>query len=290
MVTHANPKVSQRAIAAALRRYRRRAGVTLEEAAKAADYDAGSLSRAELCKVTPHPAIVRALLEFYGETDPAVLDNHAALAKHGRKRGWWNQYSDLMPVAYIGLEGAATKICSLENQLVPGLLQIDAYTRALMAAEAENTSEEEVERRLKLRNERKDILVREDNPCELWAIVDESVLHRPVGSRAVMAEQIEHLLTVSTLSNVTLQVLPFDAGAHGSLGSRFVILQFADPLDPGAVYVEQVHLRDEFVEKPEQVQVFVNAFGRLQASAETPTRSRAMLEKAKKALGQELPC
>ena len=278
---HGNPKVSQRAIAAALRRYRRNAGVTLDEAAKAANYDAGSLSRAELCKVTPHPAIVRALLQFYGETDSAVLENYASLAKHGRKRGWWNQYSDLMPVAYIGLEGAATKICLLENQLVPGLLQIHEYTRALMAAEAEGVSDQEVQRRLKLRAERKKILTRDDEPCELWAIIDEAVLHRPIGSPSIMADQLEHIIEVSQLTNVTLQVLSFAAGAHGSLGSRFVILQFPDPLDPGAVYIEQGHLRDEFVENPQDVQTFVDAFGRLLAVAETPRRSRVMLEKAR---------
>lgn len=281
MGLHSNPKVSQRAIAAALRRYRREAGVTLEEAAKAADYDAGSLSRAELCKVTPHPAVVRALLGFYGEKDAEVLNNYTALARHGRKRGWWNKYGDLMPVAYVGLEGAATKICSLENQLVPGLLQVDDYTRALMTVEAENISAEEVQRRLTLRNERKNILSRNDDPCELWAIIDESVLHRPVGSATVMRQQLNHLLTMSQLNNVTLQVLSFAAGAHGSLGSRFVVLQFADPLDPGAVYVEQGHLRDEFVENPEQVQTFVDAFGRLLALAEPPARSRAMLEAAR---------
>ena len=284
MVVDNNPKVSQRAIAAALRRYRHQAGVTLEEAAKAADYDAGSLSRAEQSKVTPHPAIIRALLDFYGETNQDVLNNYVALAKHGRRRGWWNRYSDLMTVAYVGLEGAATKICSLENQLVPGLLQIDDYAKALMAAEVENIPELEVRRRLEVRAERRKILTRTEAPCELWTIMDESVLRRVIGSNSVMADQLDHLLEVSQLRNVTLQVLSFASGAHGSLGSRFAVLQFPDPLDPGTVYLEQIHWHDEFVENAGQVQKFIDAFGRLQALAETPARSRAMLEKARDTL------
>ena len=278
-----NPKISQRAIAAALRGYRAAAGVTLDEAARSADYDPASLSRAEQAKGTPHPAVVRALLRFYGETDEQMLDKYAAIAKHGRKRGWWAKYSDLMTVAYVGLEGAATQIRWVEPQLVPGLLQTDDYTRALITAENETAVDEEIRRRMEVRASRRQILTAEQNPTEVSVVIDESVLCRPIGGSAVMAAQLDHLLAMGRRSNIEIQVLPFAAGEHGSLGGRFVVLKFEDAVDPGTVFLEQVHWKDGFVEEPDAVRRFDDAFGRLRSVAESPKRSASLIRKARDA-------
>lgn len=281
MSSHQSPTVSLRVLGATLRRYRSNAGHTLEVAARAADYHPGSLSKAESGKLGIHPAIVKTLLDFYGETDPDVREDLIELARQGRKRGWWHKYRDLMTVAYIGAESAATCIHSLENNLIPGLLQVESYFRSLLNAELGELPEDQIERRISARTERQNILTRADDACKFWTVFDESVLHRPIGSSQVMVEQFNHLIEMSRLSNVTIQVVPFSAGVHASLSTRFTILRFNDPQDPGTVFLEQLHWRDDFVEDPIEIQRFTDAFDHVRATADSPTKSIALIKRAR---------
>ncbi|GAA4913748.1 helix-turn-helix protein [Stackebrandtia albiflava] len=276
-----SPTVSLRVLGAKLRAYRNQHGYTLEVAARTVSYHPGSLSKAESGKLAIHPSIVESLLDFYGVTDTAVRDDLIELARQGRRRGWWHKYRDLMTVAYIGLESAATSIYSLENHLVPGLLQVPEYFRAVLIAELGQVNEEQIERRALVRSERQKILMRREAPCELWAVLDESVLHRPIGSRETMAKQFDHLLEMSTLRNVTIQIMPYSAGAHASLSTRFTVLHFADLMDPGTVFLEQLHWRDDFVEEPHEVKRFIDAFDHVRAAAEPPARSAALIARAR---------
>lgn len=219
-------------------------------------------------------------LDFYGETDNDVRENLVELARQGRRRGWWHKYRDLMTVAYIGLEEAAARIYSLENHLVPGLLQTESYFLALLKAELGEVPADEVERRVAARQRRQQILTNE-HPCELWAVLDESILHRPIGATDDMVEQLSHLISMAALSNVTIQIMPFSYGVHASLSTRFTILQFDDVHDPGIVFLEQLHWRDDFVEEPKEIQRFLDAFDHVRAAAESPKNSLRLLKAAR---------
>lgn len=283
----ASPPASLRALGFQLKQRRTALKITLETAGKAADISGSSLSKAEAGKQALQPAVVEKLLRVYQMTDPVETEHLVELARQGRKRGWWTKYKDLMTVAYVGLETAATRISYLENNVVPGLLQTPAYFRALVLAEIPGVTEDELERRAVVRRERQEILTRPDEPCELLAVIDESVLLRPIGSASVMAEQLEHIIKVARRPNITVQVMPFEAGAHNSLTARFTILRFLDPQDPGTVFLEHLHWRDDFVESPEEVMRFVDAFDRARATAEPPARSLAMIEQARDTFRQQ---
>jgi hypothetical protein len=270
-----------------LRKYRLDRSLSLEEAANAVSYHPGSLGRAEAAKAAPHPAIVRALLAHYGETDPEVVERFATLAKQARKRGWWQQYADILTVSYVGLEAAAAKIHTHENQLVPGLLQTEDYIRTLIAEERPGATEQETERRVAARLERQEILTRDEAAPEFWAVIDEAALRRPVGGPKVMAAQLRQIVERARLRNMTLQVMPFSAGAHGCMGNRFVILRFAEPADPGVVYLENPPNNDTFVEEPAHIQWYTVAFEHLRAKAAAPDLSVDMIATAADAYDRE---
>ncbi|GIG66854.1 helix-turn-helix domain-containing protein [Phytomonospora endophytica] len=277
-----NPTVSLRALGFRLRAHRlaSTSDTRLEPAAKVASISPGSLSRAENGKQALNPVIVERILDHYGVADEEERQRCIELARQGRKRAWWAKYTDLVNSIYIGLEGGASRICYLES-LVPGLLQTPAYIEALVQSEFPGVTRVELDRRIEVRMERQQILLREDRPCELVAVLDESIFARPIGSPEVMAEQLDHLLKMAERPNIEIQIMPFSAGAHGSLGARYAILRFADADDPGTVYLEQLHWRDTFIEEPEDVRRFADAFESSRATAEPPSRSLALIKKVR---------
>ena len=231
-----SPTVRRRRLAAALRRLRDESGMTADEAARQVGISKSALSRVENALVSVMPPVARALLELYG-VQPADIEPLLQIAREARKRGWWQSYGDVLPdwfQTYVGLEAEATEIRTYEPQLVPGLLQTEEYARAVIRAEHPDASDEEVGRRTELRMRRQKL----ENPPRLWVVLDEAVLRRPVGGSAVMARQLERIHESASRPGNTIQVLPFDAGEHGSMGSAFSILTFPDPSDPGVVYME----------------------------------------------------
>lgn len=156
--------------------------------------------------------------------------------------GWWHHYSDVLPnwyPTYIGLEDAASLIRAYEVQFVHGLLQTEAYARAVIRSGMRNASEADIERHVAVRLERQKRLISQNAP-QLHVVLDESVLRRPYGDREVMRDQLHHLIDMSELENVWLQIMPFSVGGHSSGAGSFTILKFPEPDLSDVVYVEQL--------------------------------------------------
>lgn len=263
----------RRRLAAALRRLRDQSGMTAEEAANHVGISKSALSRIENALVSVMPPVARALLEMYGVDEPDI-DPLLQVAREARKRGWWQAYDDVLPdwfEVYIGLEAEAADVKTYETQLVPGLLQTADYARAVVRAGHPNAVDEEVERRVELRMRRQ----QHDSPPHLWVVLDEAVLRRPVGGPEVMKAQLKKITDAAKVPGNTVQVLAFDAGEHGSMGSTFSILTFPEPMDPGVVYIEtragSLYLEDQ------QVRDYTAVFQHLVATALSQRESVAMI-------------
>jgi hypothetical protein len=214
------------------------------------------------------------LLTLYGITGGEERDALLRLAHEANTPGWWQGYSDILPhwvEPYFGLEAAASFIRDWELQFAPGLLQTEAYARAVIRL-GNATSEEDVTRRAEARLARQDILNREDPP-RLWAVIDESAMRRPIGGRAVMREQIRHLIEMAEHPAVTLQVLPFSVGSHPAMGGPFTILRFSEPDLRDVVYIEQL-TSAIYLDKPADVDSYLEVMEQLclqaEPAAETP--------------------
>jgi hypothetical protein len=246
---------------------------------KALDWTAGKLARMERRNWRrPNPRDIKDLLDLYGVTDEAQRDYLITLAREGRQRGWWHSYVDMLSeqyTTYIDFEAGAKALYAFQPISLPGLLQTKDYALALVKEGPAEISDAEAERRVDLRMERQRILTGED-PLRLWVVLDEAVLRRQVGGPDVMRGQLAHLLEVTKLALVTLQVISFEAGAHSGTTGPFTILEFPDPRDPQAVYVD-TPAGELFVEHLEEVRRFQTAFERLRATALSPRDSIAMI-------------
>ncbi|WP_338017984.1 helix-turn-helix transcriptional regulator [Streptomyces taklimakanensis] len=222
-----------------LRDLRERAGCSFEEAARALSVNAATVRRMEKAEVGLKPLFVEKLLETYG-VERREIDSFLALVEESRRPGWWHRFRDVLPDwfgLYVSLEGAANVIRGYEPHCVPGLLQTEDYARELLRTGFPNASEEELDRRVALRMERQALLVRNDAP-RLWVVMDETVLRRPVGGPEVMRKQIDRLAEVLAAPNVSLQVLPFEAGPHPGMFGPFQLFRFDIPELPDIVYTE----------------------------------------------------
>jgi transcriptional regulator with XRE-family HTH domain len=269
-----SPVVRRRRLAVELRRLRGLAGKSLDEAAAFLECSPAKVSRIETGQVGARIQDVRDLLDCYDVTG-AARDALLDLVRQSRQRGWWNAYSDLLSddlVTYIGLEDEATMIRTFETQLVPGLLQTEAYSRALMAIRRD-TPLDDIDRGWQVRQTRQQILARDDPP-QLRAVVDEAVLRRHVGGPEVMAGQYEHLVAMTGRPNVTVQILPFSAGAHPGASCPFTILGFDDPADPNGAYTETLTGR-YYIDTAEELGRYVAEFEHLGSLALPPDESVA---------------
>ncbi len=280
MTTPGGPTVRRILVGAQLRRLRESRNITREAAGYRIRAHESKISRLELGRVGFKDRDIADLLEFYGVEDAAQRDALVALAREANAPGWWHSYDDVLPnwfETFVGLEEAASLIRSYEIQLLPGLLQTEAYARAVVGAGAPNATLAEVERRVHFRIKRQAILHRE-NPPHFWAVIDEAALHRPIGGAKVMREQVEHLLELMTLPNVTLQVMPFRFGGHVGEGGAFTILRFPEPDLPDTVYVE--HLTSaHYLDKPDHVERYAQTMERLTVDSQPPDLTRRTLQK-----------
>jgi hypothetical protein len=207
---------------------------------------------------------VRDLCDLYEVTDEAERNRMMSLAREGKRQGWWQPY-DLPYSTYVGLEAEATSIRTFQPSVVPGLLQTEEYARAVHdAAEPESSITEltpkVVEQRVKARLRRQRLLT-ETDPLGFWAVLDEAVLHRGVGGPKTMEGQLGHIVELAALQNVTVQVVPYGAGAHPAPGSMFNILTFSAAV-ADVVYVEGL-AGWIYIERPEDVSRYSRVFGRL---------------------------
>jgi hypothetical protein len=220
------------------------------------------------------------LLTLYGVTDQTERDSLLALAHEAGNPGWWHDFGDLLPhwfEPYISLEAAASVIRNYEVQFVPGLLQSPSYAREVIQLGHPSITRDELNRRVELRMGRKRMLSR-PAPPRLWAALDEAVLRRPMGDSSVMREQIEHLLEMTDNPNVTLQIVPFNVGGHSAAGGPFSILRFAEPELSDVVYLEQL-TSALYIDKPVEVDRYLEVMERLCLQAETAPDSITLLEK-----------
>lgn len=268
------PPVRRRHLMLRLRKLRQAAELSQEEAARAMGWNRSKIHRLEFGRNQKIKAAdVIALCRLYQVSD-AETDALADQARQSGKRGWWHNYSDILPGPYIELEAEATVIRDFEITLVPGLLQTPAYMRALLGRAA-GATEEGIQRRIDVRLERQRILERKENPPRLWAIIDEGVVRRTVGGPGVMREQIQHLIEAAQRPNIDIQILRFEDGAHAGVAGQFVSLDFSG-LDQ-VVYIEAE--QDGFyLETADQVERYTLVFDKVQATASSTEKSIEYLE------------
>jgi len=235
----------------------------LREAARVTEHDvveAGLASRAKLWRIesgkTPIKiGDVRALCWLY-KVDQATTDALANLAQGTSARGWWEDYSDVLPAwlgLYVGLEAAASEIRIYEPELVHGLLQTPNYLRALFTDSGVGADEGAIQQLIKLRQERQQVLTIRTPPLRVTAILGAGVLARQVGNRAVMKEQIARLRELNQLDHMDIRILPWSAGGHAAMHiGPFAIFDFDNPDDPPVVYLES-HTGTRYLEKPEEL-------------------------------------
>ncbi len=236
------PTVRRMLVGAQLRRLRTDKGLSREQAGEAIRASEWKIHRLENGQVGFKERDIVDLLRLYGVDDPGEVAEFLVLAREANAPGWWHHYGDVLPQwfrSYVDLESAATLIRAYEGQLVPALLQTEDYIRAVVGGAHLEDRPEEAERRVGLRLGRQQLLTQE-TPPRLWAVVDEAALRRPVGGREVMRAQLKRLIEATELPNVTLQVLPSDAGAHPAMMGAFSVLRFGDQALPDIVYVEQL--------------------------------------------------
>jgi hypothetical protein len=272
------PMALRIALGTHLRRLREASGVTPGQAGEAIRATHSKISRLERGRSGAKQRDVADLLTLYGITDEAAREDLLALARQASTPGWWQQYNDVLPrwfELYVGLEKAASIIRTYEVQFVHGLLQTEDYARAVILIANAHASTEEIDRRVSVRMKRQQLLTQPDAP-ELWTVLDEAVLRRPPGGPEVMRAQLEHLLQISDLPNVTVQIVPFDAGPHAAAGGPFTILRFPEPDLPDLVYLEQLNSA-VYVDHPDDVIDYVTVMDQLCIQAETGAASKDML-------------
>ena len=268
------PTVLRILLGAQLRRLREAKRITLEDAGRVIRASHSKISRLETGRVGFKDRDISDLLTFYGVNNEAERTALRSLAQRANAPGWWHDYSDVLPAwfeAYVGLEEVATQVRAYEVQFVPGLLQSEDYARAVTLLGHSDELPRDIERRVRLRMARQAVLDKPDPP-NVWAVVDEAVLRRPAGSPAVMHGQLKHLLDMAQRPNITIQVMPFQAGGHSAAGGPFSILRFAEPDLPDVVYLEQLTSALS-LDKPEVVDSYLKVMERVCMEAATPADS-----------------
>jgi transcriptional regulator with XRE-family HTH domain len=276
-----SPTVRRRRLSAELRRLRAETGKTADDVGKSLGWSKAKISRYELARGGLKPDDVARLLEFY-EVRDARSELLLALAEDATHKGWWEAYSDVLTeghLAFIGLEAEATSILEWQIDTVPGLLQTEQYGREVLTGynEVAAISPAVIRRRLETRLIRQQLLAR-DEPLELTALLDESVLRRRRGDRSVMRAQLEHLAEVSELPTVTIQIRTL-GGRHGLSVDSFAILQFGQA-DGTTLHdvVSIEHLSNElYVEGDTDTHQFRLAFGHLAEESLSPAESRELI-------------
>jgi transcriptional regulator with XRE-family HTH domain len=272
------PTVRRRRLGTELRKLRESNGYKLEEVAAQLGVAPSTLSRIETGKAPTKSAYLNQMLEMYGVLEPGQRQVLVDMAREGHRKGWWAAYDDVLPSGfdiYVGLEAETAAVRGYEISVVHGLLQTPDYARAVLGEMFPRHATEQIDRLVDLRIERQRRLD-DDPPLDLWAILDEAVIRRPVGGNQVMRGQLEHLLDMAAKPGVTLQVLPFASGAHAGHGGPFSILEFPNRTDSEVAYVESVagYL---YLEKDREVRTRVEAFDRLRAAALSPSASADLI-------------
>ncbi|GAA1909449.1 MULTISPECIES: helix-turn-helix transcriptional regulator [Streptomyces] len=276
MASSVNPTVRRRRLGQELRRLRELKGMTAEEVAERLLVSQSKISRLENGRRSISQRDVRDLCGVYEVEDHRIVDSLMQMAKDSRQQGWWHSFGDIPYSVYIGLETDAASLRVYDPQVVPGLLQTRPYAEALITGALPETTPTDIEKRVQVRVRRQERISAPENPLRLWTVLDESALRRVVGSRHLMRDQLEHLVEQSQLPHVTVQVIPFEMGAHPGLNGQYAILEFPDAADSSVVYIEGV-TSDLYLEKANDVQQYSVMYEHLRAQALNVDQSRQLI-------------
>jgi transcriptional regulator with XRE-family HTH domain len=265
-----------------VKRLREESGLSPDEAALRLDFSKSKLYRIENGKSRIDHDDLEDMLDLYDVRSPG-RDALVALGRDSRRRGWWTTYKDVFTGSFVGLESEAASI-QVVAHIVPGLFQTADYARAVITETRPTLAADEAERRVVGRTARQEAVLRRASPPDIHVVLDEAALHRKVGGADVMRRQLAGLAKASTQPGVTLQVLPFSAGASAALEGDFVILAFPDPEDPPVAYAEGL-FGDLYLESKEELDRYSLAWTHLLAKALGPAESTAMISE----LPQEEP-
>ncbi|MFJ2441235.1 helix-turn-helix domain-containing protein [Streptomyces sp. NPDC087658] len=270
-----SPTARRRRLAIELRKLRDESALTCNQVGKELDWSGSKVNRMETGQGRVQPSDIDALCRFYGTSDE-LRELLKSLAKDSKIKGWWHVHGDAIPSwfsVYVGLEQAAASLRTFQTEIIPGLLQTAEYATELTRV-APHQAPEEIQRLVDVRMRRQQLLSMV-NPPDFWAVVHQSALMQVVGTRQLMMRQLEHVLAATELSNVTVQVLPHDAGAYPFTGA-FTMLGFPEQEDPDMVYREG--LTDSvYLELPTEVSLYTKAFDHLRALALSPQRSATLI-------------
>lgn len=271
-----SPTARRRRLSIELKKLREKNGMTCAHVGHALDWSGSKVNRMETGSGRVQPSDVDALCRFY-DTSDELREFLKTLAREAKTRGWWQVHGAGVPEwfnIYIGLEQDASTLRQYQCELLPGLMQTVSYARELHTTGA-HMSAEDIDRAVRVRLERQEMLTRPDAP-EAWFIVNEGAVRNVIGDREVMREQLERVLESAALPGVTLQVLPFDSGTYPVTGS-FTMLGFPAPEDPDLVYRDGI-TDAVYLEGEHHVREYTRAFDGLRAAALSPQRSAQLIK------------
>lgn len=284
--------VPRRQLGRYLRDLRHRSRLTVRTAAAQLEWSEAKIWRIETGQTGMRSLDVHTMCRVYGAA-PDTTRALMGLAKETKSRGWWHSYGDVIPEyfdVYIGLEEAAASFSVYQSELVPGLLQTEDYARTLIRAGKPGVDDAEIERRVNVRTARQVLLNRTVATPEFDFLVNEAIVRRPVGGKAVMARQLDHLAAVGELPNVSVRVVPFHAGLHlGLVAGPFVILRFpvninGQESEPPTVYVESL-TGALYLDKPHELERYGAVFANIREAALSPSASAELITR----MARELP-
>jgi len=279
-VVERSPTLRRRELASRLRELRKQSGLTVEDVARELLCSPPKISRIENARRSPTLRDVRDLCRLYRVSD----DEQARLmtiAREAKQEGWWNKFDDLAIDSLIGLETEATRISSHEASRVPSAFQTEEYARAVIKGVLPRIEDHVLEERVTARLTRQELLRSPTGPY-LWSLIDESALRRSVGGTRVMRAQLSKILQVATTPNITMQIVPFEAGAHPGLDNTFALMEFDSSAQTPVVFVENL-AGDLYLERESEIRRYQEVLEYLRACALSPARSVEYIEKTMKA-------
>ncbi|NUT46054.1 MAG: helix-turn-helix domain-containing protein [Saccharothrix sp.] len=272
------PVSQHRRLRAELRQARERAGLTQQGVADALEWSVSKLIRIENGSVGVSITDLKALLLHYGVTDADEVAELVELARGSKQSAWWHAYKNQVSqqfLTFLGLEASAIRVRQFQGILVPGLLQAKGYASVLAAAGGEN--EEAVNRNLQIRLKRQEMIT-EDGP-EAFFILDESILHRQIGSPEVMREQLLKLKALTEHPKLTIQVLPFSAGVHKGMVGSFEIFELSDQPDDYALVLEGPYKDVLHANPSEETKEYVRIFFELEKIARPAEETASLIDR-----------
>ncbi|MFJ5048697.1 helix-turn-helix domain-containing protein [Streptomyces sp. NPDC088719] len=283
MPSHPRPTVRRRRLGAELKRLREKAGVKMEDAAERIGGDKPKISRQENGRQGVSKLEIEALLALYGVSDERLRTALITLAREGRRKGWWAQYSDILPAGFqerLSIESDAARILTFQPMLVPGLLQTVEYATELIRSVDKDATEDERSSYIEVRRSRQEIFTR-DNPPQYVCLLDEAVLRREVGGPAVMAAQLDKILEMNNPPKLTIQVVPFAQGWHAGADGAFNIYSYPDPMDLDVVNLDYLD-GALYLEEDQPVERYQLAFDELRAAALASRQSVELISAVKR--------